>query len=994
MGKRNKLKPENPKALAAELAEALRRLAAGQTRGFSQVSGATGYRLVDGRLLNKVRGHDRLFQFRSGDGAIIPQDIKGEITTGGGRFKAVVRGQSRAVVWLEVETAVSVPENIPEAELFLNRHTWLTNLAVVLDGSSGLIGASNSPGAEAFQKFVRSPLADGGLAEAMVTDQEPIRMVMDRDSGRYISRLGEICRNLAATGKSVLVCAGTNERLDSILEVLLGTEQEAKSALAAPGPEPGIIRLGLTRSDQIPESMLWEDILYNLDAEKQRLSGQWRAARQSLEEKETRCREQSLQWTRLDILRRELGQVQQLVAQKQGNWAQNLVTVDEREALWKQKQAAAKKAARAWVGREAKRRQAVMELREADVSFREAEDEVGRDRIDREHLEELAWQAAKRLDEQEKCCQGIPEPEVLRNELASLVQEKEMIEQALLECRRSLDLELKPVLDGTRMVFATFPQLMENTFFRERQYDCVVAADACRVLVPLTFWVASLAGKQVILGDDGIDLAEGGLGGPWASRPADRPATLRTMEGKLRAAGSALLRSEQPLDIPTRLLERCDHKPFTPRNGAHQRCAEAPAGLVLVDTPGVFNWSGKQPGTLSNFNVGSALVSIQFAAQLIAKHGSRQAFETDAAPCVLIVAAFKAQAELISAVLKDLGLISEIGCTTLEAVGGVQADWVVLDTVVDVPHVSDPRCSRRLAEYHRHELRGVLAVARRGLAVVGSSAWMESRAHPESVWGELWGWLRNQARIVLAGDQVFPVQGRVDASALADDLSAATRSIWGVVPALDNTTWQAWGRSLTTALNKGVKLTLISGQITEAADPQFADHVTRRLRNLGAVVNPSSGWPGYEFIIDDAVFYGLRPREITDGTEFQRIRTPRGIKCYQELIQTELIQTRLVTPEGAPRTCPLCGWPVQLVNQIRQHGFWDDQPVKVGCLNDNCRRYLRNLEERLPFREVPHCRVDDHILYERVRRGRGQVWQCPVHPEDCPREKYIPGDPG
>jgi hypothetical protein len=215
-----------------------------------------------------------------------------------------------------------------------------------------------------------------------------------------------------------------------------------------------------------------------------------------------------------------------------------------------------------------------------------------------------------------------------------------------------------------------------------------------------------------------------------------------------------------------------------------------------------------------------------------------------------------------------------------------------------------------------------------------------------------------------------------------------------VVPALDNTTWQAWGRSLTTALNKGVKLTLISGQITEAADPQFADHVTRRLRNLGAVVNPSSGWPGYEFIIDDAVFYGLRPREITDGTEFQRIRTPRGIKCYQELIQTELIQTRLVTPEGAPRTCPLCGWPVQLVNQIRQHGFWDDQPVKVGCLNDNCRRYLRNLEERLPFREVPHCRVDDHILYERVRRGRGQVWQCPVHPEDCPREKYIPGDPG
>jgi hypothetical protein len=314
--------------------------------------------------------------------------------------------------------------------------------------------------------------------------------------------------------------------------------------------------------------------------------------------------------------------------------------------------------------------------------------------------------------------------------------------------------------------------------------------------------------------------------------------------------------------------------------------------------------------------------------------------------------------------------------------------------VLDVPHVSDPRCSRRLADYHRWELGGALAAARCGVAMVGSSAWMETRAHPRSALGELWRGLLDKARTVSAESLAFPGEARVDSQSLANDLSDATKSIFGLLPAMDRTVWHYLGRPLTTALNKGVKLTLITGNITEAEDPFFADHTTRKLRQLGAVVNPSSGWPGFEFIIDDRIFYGLRPREDTEAALFHRLKSPRALKYYQELMQTELIQARLVTPDGAPRICPVCGWPVQLVNQIRQHGFWDDQPLKVGCLNDNCRQYLRNLEERLPLREVPRCRTDGRVRYERVRRGGGHVWQCPLHPDDCPREKFIPGDPG
>ena len=69
--------------------------------------------------------------------------------------------------------------------------------------------------------------------------------------------------------------------------------------------------------------------------------------------------------------------------------------------------------------------------------------------------------------------------------------------------------------------------------------------------------------------------------------------------------------------------------------------------------------------------------------------------------------------------------------------------------------------------------------------------------------------------------------------------------------------------------------------------------------------------------------------------------------------------------------------------------------MKVGCASyhkTGC-KYLRNVNERAPFKELPRCQVDHMTKYRRVRRGRrGEVWQCPKHPKDCETMKAVPGD--
>lgn len=74
---------------------------------------------------------------------------------------------------------------------------------------------------------------------------------------------------------------------------------------------------------------------------------------------------------------------------------------------------------------------------------------------------------------------------------------------------------------------------------------------------------------------------------------------------------------------------------------------------------------------------------------------------------------------------------------------------------------------------------------------------------------------------------------------------------------------------------------------------------------------------------------------------------------------------------------------------------WDRQPMKLGCADyqkTGC-KYLVDIDQRPPFERAPLCSVDHRTKYRRVKRGRGESWECPKHPKSCERFKVVPGDP-
>lgn len=104
-----------------------------------------------------------------------------------------------------------------------------------------------------------------------------------------------------------------------------------------------------------------------------------------------------------------------------------------------------------------------------------------------------------------------------------------------------------------------------------------------------------------------------------------------------------------------------------------------------------------------------------------------------------------------------------------------------------------------------------------------------------------------------------------------------------------------------------------------------------------------------------------------------RIEAPDYARLCLEFLQVKHIRKAAVNDDGSIRTCPVCkkGIPTQIVNQRRQHGSWDFQPLKVACSNPDCEGYLRNIDERSPYKTIPLCKIDGQTKLRRTRRGKG-----------------------
>ena len=87
----------------------------------------------------------------------------------------------------------------------------------------------------------------------------------------------------------------------------------------------------------------------------------------------------------------------------------------------------------------------------------------------------------------------------------------------------------------------------------------------------------------------------------------------------------------------------------------------------------------------------------------------------------------------------------------------------------------------------------------------------------------------------------------------------------------------------------------------------------------------------------------------------------------------------------------------KLVPSVLRHFGWltsatyanGSQPLKIGCTNKDCPGYLRPIDERAPFSEIPRWSVDRKTKYRLAERGKGKVWLCPKHLVSAKSSKRI-----
>ena len=208
--------------------------------------------------------------------------------------------------------------------------------------------------------------------------------------------------------------------------------------------------------------------------------------------------------------------------------------------------------------------------------------------------------------------------------------------------------------------------------------------------------------------------------------------------------------------------------------------------------------------------------------------------------------------------------------------------------------------------------------------------------------------------------------------------------IW---PRIDEITWPDMRRALSAVLGKKVTVTMLTQPLPESPDLEYADREVRSLRKSGAAVIQADDLRGLELVIDKNIMYhGSLPATVSsDGNAVaRRLAAPVSAKRYLTLVQADLIRKAAAGPDGLPRNCPRCGWPIKLVNpDILEGPAAGNQPWKIQCMNPQCGRPGKKERDLAP-KEAPRCRVDGRTPYIIIQRGEERFWQCPIHPYACP----------
>jgi len=1042
--------PSLPGPLATWFAEAVRE----ELAALEKSGGAQSYEVLSGSLVQTLGTATAIFQFIIADGTRIPEDANGRLKTSDADYAVSVLRQVGDRVDLQLEGTGPLPDFVPRGMLLVDDTALLRRLAEALDwiaanplGVSPLAVAIFHPHLAKLGNAIVSP--DLTL-RYMNDDQEKLRVISQAcgSSLTYIwgppgtgktHLIAELIAELLKRGERILVSSHTHAAVDQV--IYASVKETGPLAVSPLVSEGKIIRIGQTVDKRVPDTIRLAKVLEAKAQDMQAKVLELEKQVQPLSGRLTACQERIVLWEQLVLSASKLeeGRVAFMDAEIEHRRAQSVMDDSSRTIL--QRREDLDRAQRAWFFRESKvqRTRGALRAAEADAQtaglrLRNTEATWAAGRIRVNALENALIEARAALS-------GVPELQDLNEEQALLEAQIQPILDEISNLNDKIAQLQREIIADARVIFCTLTKNYMGEELDGQEFDAVIADEISMALPPLLFLAARRAKSRVVLAGDFLQL-------PPIIRSDAEISNERLREDAFHLSGIVIRRKPQDNRVLTSLttqrrmarpiadvarhlaykdanLHLKDHASLGERETPSWLDFLPENPLVIVDTSDLHCWSGKQPGTLSRFNFYSANLAVELAGMAAAGLPAPQEDETR----IGIVTPYAAQSKLLRQQVQAMKLKQWVTAGTVHTFQGAEADLIIFDSVLDEPHWASRLTNPAHFDDVLRDLNVAVTRAKHKLLFVGSSDWLNKHARPTSALGRLWAFLKDRADLISAvefigqgfaqrvlgvrGDTSWsvpespksgqPVHELLDENSFfgrfIQDLQSARKSIFGLVPFFGEYRWPRIEPYFRAALERGVEVTLVTPPSIEAENSAYVDKAIGILRDLGAVVIASSGLHGKDIVIDEHILYAgslnwasHRGRaEIMHRTEDSAVA-----KLELDFLQAKHIRNATVYSDGKPRTCPDCGGPTHVVNQRIQPRFDIRQPLKIGCVRyqeTGC-KYLRDLDERPPFTTPPQCQRDGRTRYRRVRRGRGEVWQCPKHPKECSTWRVVPGDQG
>lgn len=1008
------------------------------------------HELISGRLCKELGVSTAIYEFIIADATRIIEDSSGRLITKNDEYSASVVSQQANRIYVQIEAQGQFPLNIPGATLIIDDTALLRRLLKVLEERSLSRDASASLAVLVFHPYeakmghVMLPK----LANNILPEQRRAIEYACGSSVTYIWGppgtgktfvIAHLIRSLIESGERILVCSHTNAAVNQALSESLDKVLK-NSGLVEEGK---VVRVGhVPDESEVPGEVQLKKIVEKRAAS---LMGELQKAEQVQEEILVQAKELEGKINIRKEINRMLEDKRQLIKLlERGNWEEKELTDRIREAEVNVDKCRVRiaRAMVAWFFRELKCRRAQNALEKGEGILRKLTCDIIKRREENRKLVEKMKIAEELCEAKLATYADLPCEEDLVEARTEMERRLNQIQEDIRDLQEKISLVENEVIGNAVVIFGTLTKNYTESLFQDKRFDAVIIDEVSMALPPLIFLAAEHATQRVVLVGDFMQLPPivrsdseisnerlatdtyhlAGVVGD-DDRPIDNVKVLRKLETQRRMV-------PEIANIVRDMVYRPagnnfeDHECVKSRDAIPWLDFLPEEHVIIVDTADLHCWSGKQPGSLSRFNMGSAIVSVRLAAEAAARIKD----QPKQAP-IGIVTPFTAQRRLLSKLIGEAALNDWVVAGTVHTFQGHEADFIIFDSVLDEPYYTARLCSRKDIKNVMRDLNVACTRAKNKFVFVGSSEWLNKCAKPPSGLGKLWEYLKKSKLISvnelldsfkLSGEiaphfdralgwkdpksndgfTILMLDERSFYDHFCEDISKAKKSIFALAPYFGQYRWPKVQAFFAGALERGITVTIVTPPISEVTNTSkgYVQAAIKNLRELGAVVVSATGLHGKDVIIDEKILYtgSLNWSSQRESVEvMHRINAPEYAKQCYEYLQVKHIRQAAVQKDGTPRVCPYCGWLIHIVNQRRQHKQWDFQAMKVGCTNINCPGggYLRDVNERPAFTEVPRCQIDGHTKYRCVRRGRGRVWTCPKHPKECPSYKWIPGDP-